>query len=115
MVSMPFRNLNVLDAAEQAAKQVNELLDRPKRLPLLHVTQMRDAAQSVVANIADGFARGTLRDRNRSLTIARAEFEETIRHLQANFLANRTGAEEHRPLRNRYVVIVKMLNALVHR
>ena len=111
---MTFRHLNVLDAAEQAAKHVNQLIDRPKQVPLLHVTQMRDAAQSVVANIAEGFGRGSLRDRNRSLTIARGESEETIRHLKANFLANRIGAEEHRPLRNRYVVIVKMLNSLVN-
>jgi four helix bundle protein len=78
---MPHRNLYVLDAAEQAARQVNALIDRPKRPPLLHVKQLRDSAQSVVANIAEGFGRGTGRDRDRPLEIARGEAEETIRHL----------------------------------
>ncbi len=112
---MPFRNLNVLDAAEQAAKRINALIDRSKRPPLLHVRQLRDAAQSVVANIAEGFGRGTGRDRDRPLEIARGESEETIRHLNANFQANRIGAQDYRPLHNHYVVIVKMLNSLLNR
>jgi four helix bundle protein len=111
---MAFRNLNVLDAAEQAAKQVNALIDRSSRPRLLHVRQLRDSAQSVVANIAEGFGRGRGRDRNRPLEIARGESEETIRHLSANFQANRIGATEYRPLHNRYVVIVKMLNSLLN-
>ena len=111
---MPHRNLNVLDAAEQAAKQVNALIDRSKRPPLLHAKQMRDSAQSVVANIAEGFGRGTGRDRNRPLEIARGESEETIRHVSANYHANRIGAKDYHSLRNRYVAIVKMLNSLVN-
>ncbi|HEX5073392.1 MAG TPA: four helix bundle protein [Gemmatimonadaceae bacterium] len=112
---MPHRNLIVLDAAEQAAKQVNALIDRSTRPPLLHVKQLRDAAQSVVANIAEGFGRGTGRDRDRSLEIARGEAEETIRHLNANYQANRISGTDYYALRNRYVVIVKMLNALLNR
>jgi four helix bundle protein len=112
---MPFRNLDVLDAAEQAARQINALIDRSKRPPLLHVRQMRNSAQPVVANIAEGFGRGTGRDRNRPLQIARGESEETIRHLSANFQSNRIGATDYRPLHDRYVVIVKMLNSLLNR
>jgi four helix bundle protein len=112
---MPHRNLNVLDAAEQAAKDVNALIDRSKRPRLMHVRQLRDSAQSVVANIAEGFGRGTGRDRERPLEIARGESEETIRHLNANFQVNRIGAGDYWPLRNRYVVVVKMLNALLNR
>jgi four helix bundle protein len=111
---MPHRNLNVLDAAEQAAKQVNALVDRSKRPSVLHGRQMRDSAQSVVANIAEGFGRGTGRDRDRPLEIARGESEETIRHLNANYHANRVSAKDYYSLRNRYVVIVKMLNSLMN-
>ena len=111
---MPHRNLNVLDAAEHAARQVNALIDQSRRMPLIHVRQMRDSAQSVVANIAEGFGRGSGRDRNRPLEIARGESEETIRHLNANFQASRIGAGDYHPLRNRYVVIVKMLNSLLN-
>ena len=111
---MPHRNLNVLDAAEQAAKQLNALIDRSKRPPLLHAKQMRNSAQSVVANIAEGFGRGTGRDRDRPLEIARGESEETIRHVNANYHANRICATDYHALRNRYIVIVKMLNSLVN-
>ena len=111
---MAYRNLNVLDAAEQGAKEVNALIDRSRRPQLLHVRQLRASAQSVAANIAEGFGRGKGADRNRSLAIARGESEETIRHLNANYQSNRIGAKDYQPLRNRYVVIGKMLNALLN-
>ena len=111
---MVHRNLAVLDAAEQAARDVNALLGRSERQPLLHMRQLRASAQSVAANIAEGFGRGPGGDRNRSLAIARGESEETIRHLNANFQVKRIGAQDYHPLRNRYVVIVKMLNSLLN-
>jgi four helix bundle protein len=111
---MAYRNLNVLDAAEQAAKQVNELIDRSPPSRLLHVRQLRNSAQSVVANITEGFGRGDGPERDRALRVARGEAEETISHLKANFLANRISARDYYAVRNRYVVIVKMLNALLN-
>jgi hypothetical protein len=45
---------------------------------------------------------------------ARAAVRRPIRHRNANFLANRIGANDYRPLHNRYVVIVKMLNSLLN-
>lgn len=110
---MPHRDLNVLDAADRAADLVNERIDRYPRGRLLHVRQMRDSAQSIGANISEGFGRGTGRDRDRSLEIARGEAEETIRHLRANFRARRIPASEYWPLHNRLVVIVKMLTSML--
>ena len=112
---MPFRNLDVLDAAERAADLVNALIDRATRPRLLHARQLRDAVQSIAANIAEGFGRGTGRDRDRPLEIARGETEEAIRHLGANFRTNRIGAKDYWPIHNLLVVIVKMLNALLNR
>jgi four helix bundle protein len=111
---MPYRDLDVLDAAERAADLVNSLIDRSARA-LLHVSQMRDSVQSIAANIGEGFGRGTGRDRARSLKIARGETEETIRHLSANFRAKRVAAGEYWPIHNLLVVIVKMLTSLVRR
>ena len=111
---MPHRNLNVLDAAERAADAVDQMIERfPRRL--LHVGQMRNAVQSVGANISEGFGRGTGRDRDRSLEIARGEAEEAIRHLSANFRSKRIAPQEYWPVHDLLVVIVKMLNSLVHR
>jgi len=57
--------------------------------------------------------RGVGRDRARPLEIAPGEAEETIRHLSANFGANRIDAKEYWSLRNVLVVIVRMLNSLL--
>jgi four helix bundle protein len=111
---MAHRDLNVLDAAQQAAEKVNALIDRsPQRL--LHVAQMRDSVQSICANIAEGFGRGKGRDRARPLEIARGETEETIQHLGANFRTKRIAPEDYWPVHNLLVVIVKMLNSLLYR
>ena len=112
--AMAHRDLDVLDAAERAADRLNELIARyPRRL--LHVRQLRDAVQSIAANISEGFGRGRGRDRARSLAIARGEAEEAIRHLSANFRDNRIGPSDYWPLHNLLVTIVKMLNSLIRR
>ena len=110
---MAYRNLNVLDAAQQAAKQINALIDRPRRRKLLHVRQLRKSAQSVAANIAEAFGRGPGPDRDRILRIARGESEETIGHLKGNLDADRIDEKEHRLMHSRYVVIVKMLDSIL--
>ena len=106
------RDLAVLDVAEQVAAEVIRLADSPARR-LLYRAQLRDSAQSVSANIGEGFGRGTKADRNRTLLIARAEAEETIRHLSANLKAKRIDENVYWRLRNRLVTIVKMLNSLM--
>lgn len=111
---MAHRDLDVLDAAERAADQVDHLIARfPRRL--LHVRQMRDAVQSIGANIGEGFGRGGGHDRARPLEIARGEAEETIRHLSANFRTNRIAPADYWPLHNLLVAILKMLNSLLYR
>jgi four helix bundle protein len=112
---MPYRNLDVLDAAERVAAQLNELIDRSPPRRLLHVKQMRDSVQSIGANISEGFGRGKGRDRAHSLEIARGEAEETIRHLSANFRTKRIGPKDYWSLRNLLVVIVRMLNSMLNR
>jgi four helix bundle protein len=112
---MPHRNLDVLDAAERVAQQVNELIDRSPPRRLLHIRQMRDSAQSIGANISEAFGREKGRDRAHRLEIARGEAEETIRHLSANFRTSRIGPREYWSLRNLLVVIVRMLNSMLNR
>jgi len=107
------RDLAVLDAAERLAERINELIDKSPRGQLLHVRQLRDAVQSIAANISEGFGRGSGRDRERSLEIARGETEEAIQHLRANFRARRVPAEEYWPLYNLLIVIAKMLTSMV--
>jgi four helix bundle protein len=109
---MVHRNLNVLEASVRASDRVTSLIERRSGRPLLHVAQLRRSTQSVTANIAEGFGRGSGRDRARMLRIARGEAEETIRHLNANFRADRIAPGDYWPLHNLLVVIVKMLDSL---
>ena len=112
---MAYRNLDVLDAAERAVVMINDLIDRSPPGHLLYVKQMRESVQSIAANIAEGFGRGTGRDRARSLAIARGETEETLRHLKANFQTNRITPNDYWPRRNLLVAISKMLSAFLNR
>ena len=107
------RNLAVGEAAEQLSAAVAQFSDRTRRL--LHRQQLLKAAQSVSSNIAEGFARETLADRNGRFVIARGEAEETIKLLRVNFNCKRITSKEYWPLHNRAVTIVKMLNSLLAR
>jgi len=112
---MPHRDLALLDAARRAADQINALIDGPSGRRLLHASQLRAAAQSIVANIAEGFGRGSKGDRARSLGIARGETEEAIQHLGTNFRGNRIRAKDYWPSHNLLVVIVKMVDSFLKR
>ena len=108
------RDLAVLDAADQVADEINRLIDRaPRRL--LHTAQLRDSAQSIGANISEGFGRGKGAERRRALRVARGEAEETIRHLRANLVSERITQAVFWRLNNRLITIVKMLTSLLNR
>ena len=111
---MAHRDLNVLDAAQRAADMFEALIERSPRGQLRHVRQMRNAIQSISANIGEAFGRRPGRDRNRSLEIARAESEEAIRHLHANYRVRRVSRKDYWPFHNILVVIVKMLNSMIN-
>src|SRR5215831_17471661 len=106
------RHLAVLDAAEQVEDEINRLIDQSPG-QLIHGSQLRSSAHSIAANISEGFGRGPGGDRNRSLRVARGEAEEVIRHLRANFAADRITRSRFWRLRNRLVTIVRMLTSLM--
>ena len=106
------RHLAVLDAADQVADDVNRLLDASAG-PLIHRGQLRESAQSIGSNIREGFGRGPGRERNRSLRVAHGESEETIGHLRANYRSGRISQDAYWRLRNRLVVISRMLMSLM--
>jgi four helix bundle protein len=111
---MGYRNLDVLDAAERAAQQINDLIDRSPPRRLLHVGQMRDSAQSIGANIGEGFGREPGPDRAHRLVIARGEAEETIPPPERELALAPDQPKEYWPIRNLLVVIVRMLNSLLN-
>jgi hypothetical protein len=62
-----------------------------------------------------GLGRGRCGARDRPLQIARGEAEEAIRHLRANFRANRVGPKDYWPIHNLLAAVVKMLNVQLNR
>jgi four helix bundle protein len=110
---VPHRDLKVIEAAENGVLRVNALLDGPLGRRILYVIQMRKSAQSVSSNISEAFGRGEGRERSQYLRIARGEAEETIRHLTSNFHSKRIPPKQYWGLRNLFIVIAKMLSALI--
>ncbi len=101
--------LRALDAARMVVDDINRILK--KRMP--NATQLRDAAESITANIQEGFGRDAGPDRNQFLRYARASAEETNERLRARFAANDVSATVYWPLHNRLVAIVRMLTSLM--
>ena len=88
---------------------VNALL-RKRKPSLIHRAQLRNSAQSIVANIREGMGRDPGPDRNKSYRTARGSSEETDEHLHTNFTDRRLPLRAYRSLHNRLAVIVKMLD-----
>ncbi len=110
---MPHRDLRLFEATERIVDQVNALLDGPLGGRMLYVVQLRDAVESINANVSEGFGRGEGRDRMYRLRIARGEAEETIKHLGANYRSKRIPQKRYWPTHNLLVVIVKMIDSLL--
>ena len=104
-------SLRVLDAARMVVDDVNHLLK--SRLP--NASQIREAAESMTANIQEGFGRDAGPDRNQFLRFARASAEETNERLRARFAAEDISAQVYWPLHHRLVAIARMLTNLMSR
>ncbi len=107
----PHRNLDVLDAAELVAHEINEIIDSTPGL--MHVDQLRRSAQSIGSNIREGMGRGPGRDRAHFLRTARASAEETIGHLRPNVVSGVIPESLYWRQHNRLVAITRMLTMLL--
>jgi len=102
--------LRVLDAAQMVVDDVNRLL---KERQLVNADQLRAAAESITANIQEGYGRDRGADRNRFLRFARGSAEETSERLRARYAAQEIAANIYWPLHHRLVAIVRMLTNLM--
>ena len=102
--------LRVLDGARTLVDDINQLLNG-RRLP--NAAQLRDAAESITANIQEGFGRDAGPDRNQFLRFARASAEETNERLRARFGAKDIPAKVYWPLHHRLVAVSRMLTKLM--
>src|ERR1043166_6775322 len=102
----PFR---VLEAARAVADEVNSLLG-DKDLLLIHRDQLRDASQSIAANIRERMGRRRGPEREQAYRHSRGSAEETDEHLRANYVDHRIPKAPYLRLHNRIAVVVRMLN-----
>ena len=109
----PRRRVAVLEAADLVADEVNRLIDSRPRKRLLNVAQLRKSANAISANISEGLGRGEGAARNDKYRIARGEAKEAISHLRSNFAAERIKKTIYWRLRNRSMVVIKMLDSLL--
>ena len=105
----PFR---VLEAARAVADEINQLLSN-RKLRLIHRAQLRDSAQSIVANIREGMGRKPGPHRNQSYRDARGSAEETDEHLRANFKDGRVPVAPFWRVHNRLALIVSILTDII--
>ena len=90
----------------------NKLLG-DRGLRLIHRGQLRDAAQSIPANIREGMGRKPGPHRNQAYRDARGSAEETDEHLRANFADGRIPTSHYTRLHNRIALVVKILTSIV--
>ena len=102
----------VLEVARTVADETNKLLGN-RQFRLIHRGQLRDAAQSIPANIREGMGRNPGPHRNQAYRHARGSAEETDEHLRANFADGRLPPAEFWRIHNRIGVVVKMLTSIV--
>jgi four helix bundle protein len=77
-----FTELRVWREAHDLALRIYRLTDGfPAHEKYSITSQIRRSASSVSANIAEGFGRGTIRELNQFLIIARGSLKETINYL----------------------------------
>src|ERR1041385_8228545 len=107
-------DFRLLEAARAVAGEVNRLM-RNRQLSLIHRGQLRDAAQSIPANIREGMGRDSGPDRKKSYRTARGSAEETDEHLRANFADGRIPEAVYWRLHNRLILIVKMIDSNLDR
>jgi four helix bundle protein len=102
----------VLEVARAVADDTNTLLGN-RQLRLIHRGQLRNAAQSITANIREGMGRKPGAECNQAYRVARGSAEETDEHLRANFADGRLPPRKFWRMHNRIALVVKMLTAII--
>ncbi|HJQ20066.1 MAG TPA: four helix bundle protein [Gemmatimonadaceae bacterium] len=106
------KQLRALEAARELRDEVNRFLDHPHSRPI-YGDQVRESAQSIAANIREGFGRQSSRDRRKFFGYAVSSAEETDEHLNGNWRAHQLDEKRYWFFHNRIVAIIKMIKPLM--
>ena len=104
--------LRVLDAATSFAVAIDRLIEQSDS-QLIEPAQLRAAANSIGANIAEGYGKGPGGDRLRFFRIAAGSCEEALHHLRVNYRAGKVRRGTFFELSNLGITIARMLAQLI--
>ena len=96
-----FRKLDVWNLGIQMYKDLHQLLISKKNIPYKISAQVEDAVLSMSRNIAEGYARRTLKENLRFYEIATASSTEVYSQLFALHQAGQISDDEFKPLDDR--------------
>ena len=105
-------DFRALELARAIVDEVHALCLRPA-LRLLHVDQLLESSESITANMREAWGRKQGRERNQFLRYAKGSAEETDERLRTNRAAGRLPERTFWRLRNRLVVLRKMIEKLM--
>jgi len=107
-----FEDLHVWQESQDLAVEVYRLTEIFPREESFGITnQIRRAASSVSANIAEGFGRRTVKDKLHFMTVAYGSLLETKNFVYLSQRLNYVTEEEQEKLLKQVVVCQKLLNA----
>ena len=96
-----FRKLEIWKIAIQVYREIHSLLRGKKNIPFKVIAQIEDAALSMSRNIAEGYARRTLKENIRFYEIAAASSAEVYSQLYALNQTGQISDEEFKALDER--------------
>ncbi|MBI2136504.1 four helix bundle protein [Candidatus Woesearchaeota archaeon] len=109
-----FKNLQVWHESQDFANQIyNVTSNFPSSEAFALTSQLRRAAVSISANIAEGSARSTMKDFRNFLYNARGSNKEVESHLHFASKVKYVSAEDYATLLEKSTIIGKMLTNLI--
>ena len=112
-MSFLFENLRAYQKSLSFAEEVLQLTRTPPKGCAVIADQLRRAAMSISANLAEGSGRWHLKDRKQFFWVARASANECVAHLRFAVTEGLIEAENYPRLKCDLEVIGKMITALI--
>ncbi len=114
MENIGYKKLNVYQKANQLVINIYKITKKYPKLELFGlVSQIRRASVSVVANIVEGWARRTTKDKIRFLYNARGSLTEVEYYLDLSKQLKYINNKEHEIINNLRIEVAKLLNGFI--
>src|SRR3979490_2506649 len=112
-MSFIFEDLRVYQKSLSFGEEILQLTRTPPKGNAAIADQLRRAARSISANLAEGSGRWHLKDRKQFFWVARASANECVAHLRFAVAEAVIEPKNYPRLRNDLEVIAKMITALI--